>query len=131
MKNEKSLWQKALPPITPEGHKYHRGHALVTASPFEGSGATKLAAEAALRAGAGLVTVACDKQTLPMYAAHFRSVMVRTLSRVPQMLDYVHERKVGAAIIGCGNGVTEATRKRVLAFLKEEGVSLVLDADAT
>ena len=56
MRNEPSLWADKLPRPTPDGHKYQRGHALVLASD-ELTGATRLAAGACNRIGAGLVTV--------------------------------------------------------------------------
>ncbi|HEX2258073.1 MAG TPA: NAD(P)H-hydrate epimerase, partial [Afifellaceae bacterium] len=56
--NRPPLWQAVLRPPQPGGHKYDRGHALVVSGPATATGAARLAAAGALRAGAGLVTVA-------------------------------------------------------------------------
>ena len=55
--NAPALWRALLPGPTPADHKYSRGHALVVGGDGAHSGAARLAARAALRVGAGLVTV--------------------------------------------------------------------------
>jgi len=54
--NNVELWQHALPDPAIDGHKYHRGHALIFAA-MELTGATRLAATACSRIGAGLTSV--------------------------------------------------------------------------
>ena len=54
--NAPALWRHALTPASPDDHKYTRGHVLVVAG--EMPGASILAARAAARSGAGMVTVA-------------------------------------------------------------------------
>ena len=53
-----------LPRRTSASHKYAHGHALVLGGGMASSGAARMAARAALRAGAGLVTVVCPKDAL-------------------------------------------------------------------
>ncbi len=55
-----------LPPRPPEGHKGTFGHALIVAGSVGMAGAAALCAEAALRIGAGLVTVACPASVMPI-----------------------------------------------------------------
>ena len=56
--NDPALWGAAFPIPKPEGHKYSRGHAVVVSGGLSTTGAARLAARGALRAGAGLVTIA-------------------------------------------------------------------------
>lgn len=130
MRNTPDLWNNLLPQLSPAGHKYHRGHVLVNGSPLEGSGASKLAAEAALRIGAGLVTVACDHSALPAYAESFRSIMVKEVQGLEEILALIERNRINSVVIGCGNGVNDTTKQRVLGLLAQPELSLVLDADA-
>src|SRR5262249_52704085 len=56
--NGPELWGPAFPVPHSEGHKYARGHAVVVSGGLSSTGAARLAARGALRAGAGLVTIA-------------------------------------------------------------------------
>ena len=93
------------------------------------TGAARMAARAAARAGAGLTTIAVSSLALPVYAAALTSIMVQPLA-VPEdfecLLDDAHYK---AFLIGPGAGTGEETRSRVLAML-ETGRPTVLDADA-
>src|SRR5262249_22654210 len=52
--NSPDLWAKSFPLPRVEGHKYARGHAVVVSGGLSSTGAARLAARGALRAGAGL-----------------------------------------------------------------------------
>ena len=67
--NTPSVWKQLLPRPATDGHKYDRGHAVVLAAD-ELTGATRLAATACSRMGAGLVTVIS-----PARADFFRAVL--------------------------------------------------------
>jgi ADP-dependent NAD(P)H-hydrate dehydratase / NAD(P)H-hydrate epimerase len=67
-------------PRQPSGHKGDYGHALVVAGSVGKSGAAVLAGSAALRAGAGLVTVATPEPVLPVVAAHTPEIMTEPLA---------------------------------------------------
>ena len=93
------------------------------------TGAARLAARAAARAGAGLVTIAVAPLALPVYAAALTSVMVQPLA-APEDFNYLLEDlRYTAFLIGPGAGTGETTRSRVLAMLGTARPT-VLDADA-
>jgi NAD(P)H-hydrate epimerase len=126
--NDPLLWLADLPRPQDGGNKYSRGHALVSGG-YPVTGAARLAARAAARAGAGLTTIAVSPVALPVYAAALTSIMVQPLA-VPEdfecLLDDSHYK---AFLIGPGAGTGEETRSRVLAMLAT-GRPTVLDADA-
>ncbi len=127
--NEPALWLDAFPWPTEEGHKYLRGHALVASGPMESTGAGRLAARGALRAGAGLVTVASPPNALAVNAAHLTAIMVREADGAKGIAALLADTRKNAFLIGPGHGVGEETRNEVLAAL-HAGPSVVLDADA-
>ena len=65
--NHPDWWSALFPWPGPESHKYTRGHALVAGGAVM-TGAARLAARAAARVGAGLVTVAAPEPAFPIYA---------------------------------------------------------------
>ena len=75
--NLPALWRESFPVPRLSGHKYDRGHAVVVSGPSWSTGAARLAARGALRAGAGLVTIASPREALAVNAATNLAVMVR------------------------------------------------------
>lgn len=130
--NGQGLWRAALPVPTPLGHKYTRGHALVL-SGREMTGAARLAALAARRIGAGLVTVAAPRDAFALCAGDRPGTIVVPLATPPGEIDafsrLIADRQRTACLIGPGAGVTPTTRAQVLAALAT-GKPAVLDADA-
>ncbi len=126
--NDPSLWARDLPVLQADGNKYGRGHALVWGG-WPTTGAARLAARAAARVGAGLVTVAVPEVALPVYAAALTSVMVSPVSRNEDLAALLADIRYSGLLIGPGAGAGTATRARVLAMLKT-GRAAVLDADA-
>ena len=127
--NEPGLWLSEFPWPTEEGHKYSRGHALVASGPMDATGAARMAARGALRAGAGLVTVASPRAALAVNAAQLTAVMVREADGPQGIAALLSDKRVNAFLIGPGHGVGEPTRAAVLAAL-QAGPAIVLDADA-
>jgi hydroxyethylthiazole kinase-like uncharacterized protein yjeF len=123
-----------FPGIT--GHKYSRGHALIMSGSLSHTGAARLAARGALRAGAGLVTILTPADALPAHAAALTAIMIR-LCESPEDLDSIlQDHRLNVLVMGPALGVGEATCQLVLAALsaprpKGEGRrAFVLDADA-
>ncbi len=105
----------------PDTHKYARGAVLVVAGSGHHCGATRLAALAALRSGAGLVTLAGPGLGLPAEA-----VMARSDAAGKEMLD---DPRLRAVAIGPGLADTPRAR-HWLALLLARSLPLVLDAGA-
>jgi NAD(P)H-hydrate epimerase len=97
--------------------------------PAHATGATRLAARAALRAGAGLVSVTARPDALPIYAAALTTVMTKPCADVDALDRLLADPRFNAWLIGPAAGVGEATRSAVLK-LARAGRPLVLDADA-
>lgn len=131
--NGTALWRVPAPDLT--GHKFDRGHALISGGGVgagESTGAARLAATAAARIGAGLTTIAAPAEGLPLYAAGPASIMVRAVDTAG-FETLLGDRRLNAVLLGPGNGVTPATRERVLSVLAGAAAAnraVVLDADA-
>jgi ADP-dependent NAD(P)H-hydrate dehydratase / NAD(P)H-hydrate epimerase len=127
--NEPPLWAKGFPVPKPDGHKYARGHAVVVSGGASTTGAGRLAARGALRAGAGLVTIASPRDAVAVNAAASLAVMVRPVEGDKELTEFLADSRRNAVVLGPGGGVGKATRRQVLAALKSEAAA-VLDADA-
>ena len=114
-----------LPAPKAEGHKYGRGHAVIVSGGPLNTGASRLAAQAALKVGAGLVTLAGSREALAVQAAHVTAVMLSDLA----LADLLADRRKTAMCIGPAAGVGAQTREKVEAAL-HSGLATVLDADA-
>ncbi|SLN53293.1 NAD(P)H-hydrate dehydratase [Oceanibacterium hippocampi] len=128
-RNGPEYWRDLFPVPTLAGHKYSRGHAVVVSGPAAAGGAARLAARAALRIGAGLVTVAAPPDAVPIHAMALDAVMVRETDPDGNFADILADNRRNAILVGPGNGNGEATRRRALASLAA-GRQTVLDADA-
>ncbi len=127
--NDPALWRHAFPLPTPAGHKYSRGHAVVVSGGVSTTGAARLAARGALRAGAGLVTVASPREALAVNAAASLAVMVRSVDGAKELGEFLADTRHNAVVLGPGGGVGPAMREDVRAVLASEAAA-VLDADA-
>ncbi len=127
--NEPALWMGHFPVFSPEGHKYSRGHAVVVSGGLTTCSAARLAARGALRAGAGLVTIASPREALAVNAAASLAVMVRPVDGALELAEFLADKRRNGVAIGPGGGVGSAMREEVRAALTTEA-AVVLDADA-
>jgi hydroxyethylthiazole kinase-like uncharacterized protein yjeF len=127
--NVPELWADTFPEPQIDGHKYARGHAVVISGPMTATGAARLSARAALRAGAGLVTLASPPDALAVNASALTAVMLREVAGADQFATMLADKRLNACVIGPGAGVGERTRGLVGAALAAR-CRLVLDADA-
>ncbi|MFN7997879.1 MAG: NAD(P)H-hydrate dehydratase [Bryobacteraceae bacterium] len=79
-----------LAPRPPDSHKGTFGHVLVIAGSRGKTGAAAMSGMAALRSGAGLVTVASAESAIPVIAAHAAELMTEPLSETPAGSPSVH-----------------------------------------
>jgi len=124
-----ALWRAQFPVPNQTGHKYNRGHAVVVSGPSWSTGAARLAARGALRAGAGLVTIASSREALAVNAVANLAIMVREADDAAQLAALLADHRLNTVALGPGLGVGEATCAMVLAALSGER-AVVLDADA-
>ncbi|MBR0695767.1 NAD(P)H-hydrate dehydratase [Bradyrhizobium lablabi] len=127
--NVPQAWRASFPVPRIDGHKYARGHAVVVSGDIASTGAARLAARGALRAGAGLVTVASPRDALAVNAAALTAVMVRAVDNPIQFAELLGDIRLNACVIGPGAGVSARTRDFVHTALSARR-HLVLDADA-
>lgn len=126
---EPALWGAAFPWPAVGGHKYGRGHAVALSGPATRTGAARLAARGALRAGAGLVTLASPPGALAENAAHLTAIMLRGFEGADGLAVLLEDGRLNAIVMGPGCGVGPATAALVRAALDGER-AVVLDADA-
>jgi hydroxyethylthiazole kinase-like uncharacterized protein yjeF len=127
--NGPALWRTAVPRLASAGHKYDRGHAVVLSGPMLATGAARLAATAALRAGAGLVTLASPPDALLVNAAHLTTVMLARVDGPEAFADHLSDRRRNAVCLGPGLPPDEETAAMAEAALAA-GAAVVLDAGA-
>ncbi|MBT9384225.1 NAD(P)H-hydrate dehydratase [Pseudooceanicola sp. CBS1P-1] len=111
------------------GHKYSHGHALILSGGPGRSGAARLSARAALRVGAGLVTLAAPSAAHPEIAAQITALMLRRLDSPEELDRLLADPRYGALCLGPGMGPDARTRL-LLRHALAHGRAQVLDADA-
>ena len=85
--NTPQLWRKSFPVPRVDAHKYARGHVLAVSGDIAATGAARLSARAALRAGAGLVTLLTPRDALAVNAAALTAVMVRAVDTAAEFAE--------------------------------------------
>ncbi|MGB3898644.1 MAG: NAD(P)H-hydrate dehydratase, partial [Mesorhizobium sp.] len=133
--NTPALWQAEFPRPAADTHKYRRGHVNVFSGGPSATGAARLSALAAARAGAGAVTVLSPGNAMQVNAAHLTSIMLRKVDDTATLATILDDSRPAAFVLGPGFGVGEKARDFALAVLgdgqgRQNGVEgLVLDAD--
>ncbi len=132
---EPAMFRALLEPRPRDGHKGTFGHVLVIGGSRGKTGAPAMSGLGALRAGAGLVTVASAASAIPQIAAHAPELMTEPLEETATgsisagaPVEKIAERKTVIAI-GPGLGREEQTAELVRKVARI-GVPMVLDADA-
>ncbi|MBI3097333.1 MAG: NAD(P)H-hydrate dehydratase [Planctomycetes bacterium] len=127
-----------LPARKRDAHKGDFGHVLVVAGAEGYVGAAALASDAALRVGAGLVTLAAPRAVYPILAAKLTGVMVQPVPSTAEgtcAVEAEHrlrELQSRATVRAVGPGLTAgpAVSSLLRVWLPESGLPTVVDADA-
>lgn len=124
----------------PDSFKNTHGHALVIAGSRGYTGAAVLCGDAAMRSGAGLVTIATPASAQSSVAAAVMpEVMTTALAETDrgavsdQAIDHVMQLQSRATVIAIGPGLSaedERTRRFVYLVVKQRKTPVVIDADA-
>jgi len=135
---EKEEIQKWLSiPRNPDTHKGDYGHLLVIAGSVGKTGAAVMACQAALRMGAGLVTLAIPKSLNAILEMKLTEVMTEPLPETPKQtlslrafsaIVRLCENK-RAVIIGPGLGTLKETQSLILKLIRTLDLPIILDAD--
>ena len=129
-----------LKPMLPAGHKRNvhkgsNGHLLIVAGSVGMAGAAALCARAALRSGAGLVTVACAEEIVPILQIHAPCAMCIPLPQQDgaiseDALPVLKEALKGKTAFAVGPGLSRRVPAEIIRVLLESGLPGVIDADA-
>jgi NAD(P)H-hydrate epimerase len=134
---EKELVYALLPQRRRDDHKGHFGHALVVSGSRGKSGAASLVAMSALKAGAGLVTVAAPDTAQKILATHSTEMMTEPIPEtkdgsistkaLPLLLELAQDKD----LISIGPGITrdKQTASTVRSLVKKTKIPVLIDAD--
>mgnify|MGYP005832623703 CR=1 FL=1 len=134
---EREIRESLTRPRPPNSHKGDYGHVLVLAGSVGKTGAAAMACQAALRMGAGLVTLGIPESLNPIMEVKLTEVMteplpetsqktlsLRALNPILRLCD-----KKSAVMIGPGIGTVKETQSLVMKLLRALDLPVILDAD--
>ena len=126
--NDPKLWLSQYPWPQISDYKYTRGSILIVAGGVM-AGASRLAARAASRIGAGVVTIASPAEVSSLFAGDDPSFLVKCFAGSKDFISLLEDERLNTLLIGPGSGVKPETADVVLKALRTNK-SVVLDADA-
>ena len=129
-----------LPPRLETGHKNSFGHVLIIGGSPGLVGAPILAGMAALKSGAGLVTVMVPSASLASSRPDYPPEIMLTCPPgsglqfeehdTPFILEFIKKKKISCLAIGMGLGEGKKTEQFVKAIVEKTSIPVVIDADA-
>ena len=124
--NSSEIWEDFRRPHDASAHKYSRGALVVFSGGASHTGAARLTANAGLRAGAGLVTIASPAEAMVVNATHLTAVMLRQIEDIADLNAWLEDKRLSTFVLGPGFGIGAKARDFALALGDRK---LVLDAD--
>ena len=127
---------RAMLPKRPRNfHKGMAGHLLIVAGSFGMAGAAAMCAQSAMRAGAGLTTIACPASIVPILQTLAPCAMCVPLPErdgaiSPVALETLRAVLPGKTAVVCGCGLSRRASQEVIGLLLDSGLPTLLDADA-
>ena len=120
-----------LPDRRRDAHKGDFGHVMVIGGDTGFGGAVVMAAEAALRTGAGLVSVATQPEHVPALLARRPELMVRGVSSGQELIPLLNGEIVSPSVLVIGPGLGKTPwSEQMLQQALASGLPMVVDADA-
>ena len=106
VENAPALWRTAFPQPEAATYKYARGHVGVFSGAASATGAARLSAMGAARAGAGAVTMLSPAGALQVNAMHLTATILRRVDTLEEAEEFLRDRKPAALVLGPGLGTT-------------------------
>jgi hydroxyethylthiazole kinase-like uncharacterized protein yjeF len=127
--NNKNEWVKEIVWPKIDDHKYSRGYSLIIGGPKNMTGASRLAAMSAQRAGSGIVALATEKEAAEIYFISLTSQLVKTYKNLKEFNAIINESRIDSIVIGPGLDVSSKSILKIKSALKTNK-RIVLDAGA-
>ncbi len=127
--NDPKLWIKRFPWKKYNSHKYSRGKVFIYGSLKNYIGASLLSSNAAIRCGAGAVTIIANKNTVDKYNQSFFSLLKVEINSQKEFQDFLKNSLITSFLIGPGAGANLETVENVKLISKYIN-HVVIDADA-
>ncbi|SFB38835.1 NAD(P)H-hydrate epimerase [Lentibacillus halodurans] len=125
-------FRQSMPERKRHAHKGHHGRGLVIGGNAEMPGSIAMAADAALRTGAGLITAATTKGAVPAVSSHCMEATYLTLGDTDGYLNYdisIPFDDYDTVLLGMGMGRRRETGKLVQQAVEQAKCPLIVDAD--
>lgn len=124
---EKSYIASNIKPRRKYGHKGDYGRVLIIAGSEGFSGAAYLATQAAVKSGAGLVTLCCNSRLQDILSSKLSEAMTSSYENKERLLDLINASD--SIAIGPGLGNNEATLELLALVIEAAKCPIIIDAD--
>ena len=127
--NIDKIWKNKIIFPKIDAHKYLRGYTLIIGGPKSMTGASRLAALAAQRAGSGIVVVAVSKNSENIYFSSLTSQIIKSYRNLKEFRSILDDPRINSIVIGPGLGQGKKTISK-MKIIFERKRRAVIDADA-